>query len=393
VKKPNFLRPREKFLILEISPKGTNGLFLSVDEDRTINFEKFARNINLKKFFKSPVRLVTQKSWEGQHIFKKSRRRVIASADPSLATTIPIPLDLTRESGYSKSEITLPEMENLIAQAMGKIFNQCRNEAARRLNLHEIDTILVGAKTKDFKVDGKSVVNPAGFTGKKLTLLLELTFTTRDIFEDLKQFFNSPEDFFFAEAPQTRLFSLARGKKLPMSLIVADDTDAALFVLERAKGEHAVLYREKLDWNFNTLFNTITKEYGVSEKMARELYRGYLRGHMSEAAKRIFKKTIQPALSHFLNSTDKAKLQGFVYIDAPHELPFEFPYKWGSATFAELPLQEVLSQLDFQADLKNFKTPAGVLSRHLLPFIEAYFDRSNSGINKKLRRRLHWLAS
>ena len=32
------------------------------------------------------------------------------------------------------------------------------------------------------------------------------------------------------------------------------------------------------------------------------------------------------------------------------------------------------------------------ISRHLLPFIEAYFDKSNSDINQKLRRRLHWLA-
>ena len=30
--------------------------------------------------------------------------------------------------------------------------------------------------------------------------------------------------------------------------------------------------------------------------------------------------------------------------------------------------------------------------RPLLYFVEAYFDKSNSEINQKLRRRLHWLA-
>lgn len=385
-------RSREKFLILEISPKGTNGLFLSVDEERKIVFEKFVRNINLKKFFKSPVRRVSQQAWEGQQLFK-SHRRVIASADPSLATTIPIPLELHRDAGHGKHEITLPEVENLIAQEMAKIFNQCRGEAAHRLGLHEIDAILVGAKSKAFKIDGRSVMNPAGFSGKKISLLLELTFTTRELFEDLKQFFNSPEGFFFAEAPQTRLFSLSRANKLPISLIVADDSDASLFVLEEAKGGHVVLYREKLDWNFKKLFNTVRGELGVSERIAKDLYRGYLKGEMSEAAKKVFKKAIHPAISEFLHEADRAKLRGFVYIDAPHDLPFVLPYKWGSATFAELPLESILNQLDFQTDLKNTKIPAGVLSRHLLPFIEAYFDKSNSGINQKLRRRLHWLTN
>ena len=65
---------KEKFLILEISPLGTNGLFLSVGEDRAIILEKFVRNINLKKFLKSPVRRMTQKSWEGEYLFKSRRK-------------------------------------------------------------------------------------------------------------------------------------------------------------------------------------------------------------------------------------------------------------------------------------------------------------------------------
>ena len=124
--------PREKFLILELTPAGANALFLSVDEEKNLAFEKFARNVNLKKFLKSPVRSLTQKSWEGNYLFK-SHRKVIVSADSSIATTIPIPLTLTREHEVVKQEVTLPELENLIAQAMAKIFNQCRSEAARRL--------------------------------------------------------------------------------------------------------------------------------------------------------------------------------------------------------------------------------------------------------------------
>jgi len=40
-------------------------------------------------------------------------------------------------------------------------------EAAKRIAIHEIDTILVGEKARDFKVDGHLVVNPVGFSGRR----------------------------------------------------------------------------------------------------------------------------------------------------------------------------------------------------------------------------------
>jgi hypothetical protein len=391
VKKPTIFKPREKFLILEIAPSGTTGLFLSVDEERNIIFEKFAKDININKYFSSPVRSVTQKTWEGNYLFK-SHRKVIAAVDSSLATTIPIPLDLPREADVQKSEIVLPELENLIAQAMGKIFNQCRAEAAKRLGIHEIDTIMVGAKARSFKVDGHQVVNPAGFTGKKISLLLELTFTGRALFESLKHFFNSPDDFFFAESSQARLTSLARARKLPLNLIIEGAAlGTSLFVLEKTKDQHSVLYREKLSWNFNALFETIAKELGVTDVIAKQLYRSYLDGVMSETAARAFKKIIDPATNAFLKEVGKGKLKGFVYVDAEYDLPFALPYKHAGATFDNFPIAEMVQKLGF-ADMEGSVGPRTAIPRHLLPFIEAYFDKSNSDINQKLRRRLHWLA-
>lgn len=389
--KANLFKPREKFLILEITPSGTSGLFLSVDEEKKLIFEKLTKNINLKKFFKSPVRNVAQKSWEGKYFFK-SHRKVIATVDSSLATTIPIPLDLLREEATPKEEIILPELENMIAQAMGKIFNQCRSEAAKRLGIHELDTIMVGAKAGNFKIDNSLVINPVGFTGKKISLILELTFTPRELFEDLKQFFNSPENFFFAESSQVRLSSLARARKLPLNLIVLDGAGTSLFVLQKAKDQYPVLYREKLLWSIDDLLKHITHETGVSKAVAAQMYHSYVDGHMSESAERAFKKLIDPVIEDFLREVEKGKLKGFVYVDSKHDLPFKFPYKHKGATFDQFPLWEVLQQMGF-ADMQGGEEPEHVLSRHLLPFIEAYFDKSNSDINQKLRRRLHWLTA
>ncbi len=82
MKKPLIFKRREKFLVLEIMPSGVNGIFLSVDDERNLIFEKLVRNIDLKKFFRSPLRSVTQKSWEGNYLFN-GHRKVIAVADSS----------------------------------------------------------------------------------------------------------------------------------------------------------------------------------------------------------------------------------------------------------------------------------------------------------------------
>lgn len=372
----NFFRPREKFLILEITPKGTNGLSLSVDEDRNLVFEKFARHSDLKKLLKT-----------------LARRRVIAAADSSLATTIPVPLELFRERANTKTKVTVAELENLIAQAMARIFNGARREAAKRLKGDELNAILVGARVKHFKVDGKTFASPVGVAGKKVSLLLELTFTTREIFEDLKPLFNAPEGFFFAEAPQAHLSALSRIRALPLNLIVADDDGASLYVLEKPKGEHAVLYREELAWSFSSFLKRITEELAVSEGAARGLYCLYQRGEISEGARKAFKKTIAPALEALFKAMERGRIRGAVYIDIPHALPLKLPHKHRAVTLEEHPIGELLAEL-------GFALPAGAalgedknaVLRSLLYFIEAYFDKSNSEINQKLRRRLHWLA-
>jgi len=74
MKKPILFKPREKFLVLAIGPAGVDALFLSVDEDRNIIFEKRVKNFDLKKFLTSPMRSVAQKSWEARTSLRRIAR-------------------------------------------------------------------------------------------------------------------------------------------------------------------------------------------------------------------------------------------------------------------------------------------------------------------------------
>ncbi|HVO28628.1 MAG TPA: hypothetical protein VMT81_01445 [Candidatus Paceibacterota bacterium] len=386
------LAPREKFLVLEITPDGTNALFLGVDEDRGLVFEKTIPKADLARLLRSPLQRISQKSWEGEYFFK-SHRKIIVSADPSLATTMPIPLELSRERARWKEEITLDELENLIAQAMAKIFTQCRSEAAKRLGIDDIHAIMVGAKAEQFRVDGHAVMNPIGFTGKKATFLLELTFTSRDLFENLKQYFNSPDEFFFVESPQAFLLALSRVRRLPLGVLAPNgDRGTSLFIFQNVDGGHPVLYREAVGWSFDQIFRSIEDAFGVTRRTAKDLYHAYRNGELSETAARHFRKTLQPALDALLADVEKAKVAGPVYFDTPYPIPFDAPHRHKGATFDVLPVGELLAELGLKADPGISDDAMRASFRRLAPFLESYFAKDTSEINQKLRRRLHWLS-
>lgn len=385
---------RESFLVLEILPSGTNGLFLSVDEDHSLALERFVEGVDLERFLKSPLRRAAQQSWEGQYLFK-DHRRVVAVADPAVATTVPIPVALVREAADVPHAITASELENLITQEVAKMLNACRTEAAARLGVDELDAVLVSEKARHFKVDGNEVQDPCGISGKKITLLLEFTFTGRTFFEILKPFFNAPDDFYFMEAPQSRLSAIARIHPLPLSLIAAgEDLPSSLAILEahtRRRETYPVLYRESFSWNFENLFTHIQEALGVSGTVARELYGLFIEDELSPHAMRMFARIIHDPFEELLREVDAHKLAGTVYVDAPHALPFAMPYRHGKAMFEPLPLDELLVHMGFE-EVKGLALSRYVRGRFLLPFVEAYFDKSGIEINHKLRRRLHWLA-
>ncbi|MDP2598226.1 MAG: hypothetical protein Q8P49_00160, partial [Candidatus Liptonbacteria bacterium] len=151
----DFWKPREKFLLLELAPKGTTGVLLAVDENKKITLEKFWDEFSFKGLEAHPIQSL-------------KKRKLIVSADPALTTTVAVPVELSRRADDAAQPIIIEELETLLAQAIGKIFHTERSAASGRLGRDELDTILVNAKASHFKVDRHSVMNPLGFTGKTI---------------------------------------------------------------------------------------------------------------------------------------------------------------------------------------------------------------------------------
>ena len=394
----------ENFLILDIAPAGTNGLFLHMTGDREVVLEKFERDIDLGKFLASPVRRMAQASWEGQYLFD-GHRKILAAADSSLATTIPMPFTFCRGADRRLRPITLEELDDQIGQMMPKLVSQCHMEAAHRFGDDAVEAVLVGAVAKCMTIDGKATTHPLGFLGDEVRFTLECTFVRRTIFEHLRPLFNSPEPFFFAESAQVRLDVLASVRPLPLNLVVAPDggADAALYILQKVstpsgKREEAVLYRERFSWSFESAVAALQSSFSLSRSAARDIYAAYIEDDMSDDAKWAVRDIFSSSAERFESAIRKTKIRGRVYLDASFPSPFSLPYQAGQVIVEDVPFDELCAK--FGIVIRDFAIPqcrnaaisGAVLWRHFAPFLKMYFDHDQAAVNGLLRKRVHWLT-
>lgn len=379
----DFWPKREKFLILEVSGEKSSGFLLSLDEEKNLELEKHWPDFVWSKVSRRFLR----------HLEKW---KVVVSADPSFASTISVPIKLEREAGMVRSPLSSIELENLLAQMSAKLFTQVRGEASRELGIDELDTILIDNRVSHFKIDGHHVLNPVDFKAKRLEALLELTLTTRSIFEDWKNFFNvgQAKNFFFTETSRSELFALKRFKNLPLSLLILNAGEFShFFTLEKAAvGE--VVNRHRIRWSMSRLLEVIEKNFGVSRKVSLNLYNLFLEKGLSARLERHIASLMKPSLDQLLKNLEHLKVKGPLYIDSNLNLPPSLSLRKIKVTPKKLPTEELTEYLGFNLiNDSAWPWPKNQIFKHLAPFIEFYYNNEDLSINHWLRRRLHWLGS
>ena len=372
-----FWQRREKFLILQISPQKTKGLLLSLDKEKKLKPEKLRDDLSLAELQETSVQ-------------RLRKYNVICAADSSLATTLSFPVELKRGLDEAERPIASIELENLLSQSVGRLFSQERKEASSRLKVDELDTVLVGSAAQNFKIDGHTVLNPIGFCGRNVEAVMELIFTTRRIFDGLKRFFSNPTNFFFTETARAVLFSLSKVQSLPVNLMIFSPKDALCFILDRAAWGN-VVYRDKINWPRESIFEAITRELEVSRAVAADLYRSYLKHEMSDNFKRAFGKIIKPPTDLLLRLIKKSKFRGNVYFYSLIPLPLSLPARLDRIVLEELPLSRFMDKTGFKLDLSGWPLPEKEIFLRLAPFFEFYYQKSETEVNKKLHRCIHWL--
>src|SRR3989344_5432625 len=177
----------------------------------------------------------------------------------TIFTLVTIPHDNPRQ------EIGLTDLENYISQAIWKTFDQCRNEAAARLEVNEADLLLTDARVMEIKIDGHPVINPHGFTGSKLDVVLSITMVKRDKFIE--------EADVILEGGSVRAHLLAKNQNLEdvIYIEVKDDT-TTIFQITPEK----TAYLSEFDWGEKELAELLKEELGLmDDHSAREIHLRY----------------------------------------------------------------------------------------------------------------------
>lgn len=379
----SFWKKKEKFLVLEIYADRSSGFLLSLDEEKNLSLEKYWPEFYWSKISRRFLR----------HLEKW---KVIVAADPNLAATISMPIKLEREPGITKLPLSSIELENMLAQTSAKVFTQARGEASRELEIDELDTILIDNRVTNFKIDGHQVLNPVDFKARNIEALLELTLTTRDIFEDWKNFFNigQTKNFFFTEFARSELLVLKRLKKLPLNLLVLNTGEFShFFTLEKTSvGE--IIKRHRVRWSTSRLLESIEKNFGVSRKVSLNLYNLFLEKGLSPRLDRHLNLILKPSLDQLVKNLAQIKARGQIYLDSEISLPKNLSLRQVKATLKNLPSDEIAAFLGFKlANPDSWPWKQNQIFKHLAPFMEFYYNNEDLSINHWLRRRLHWLGS
>ncbi len=397
-----FWKPKDSFFILEILPGlpgseisgdaphdaqkaqprallpgRVNGLLLGLDQEQRLTPRKFYEDTSWTHLSKRPV----LGRWVGS---------IVIAADSSVAHTALVPVHLRRENKTHPLNAT--ELENLLAQEVGKVFSVCRKEAGKQLKVDELDVILAASRVMNFRIDGHRVLNPLGFKASELEVVLELILTTRPVYEDIKNFAGRRQDFFFTELTRSELNVLQKTEEAPLSVLRLGETGSTYATIESAKLGQTIA-RGKFPFRTGSFLEAIEQGWLVNRETAEVVYEMYLRRDVSGHTEKAIGKLLAPAEKSFFKAFKEAKLKGPVYVESEIPLPWPLPLTKYGRKLAAPPLSKLLDHFGFRTDLKVWPVREEAVFRLLAPYWDHYFDRSDTTVNRWLRRHLNWLGS
>lgn len=361
-------RKKEKFLLLDVSPEKISGLLISLDDQKKIRKEKFWENL------------------ERSHSSKRQQfipgvSKVIASCDPELAFKIFIPLSMTREE--NSEAVGRVELENLIAQAISRIFNHYRREASLVLVVDELDTILADSNVSEFEVDGHKVINPLGFRPKEIKAVIEMTFTARKTFERVRAIKKSA-DFFFTEKGQSQAFAAKRTGAKRADFLRIGHERSYFYPAERSGAFYG---RNEINWSIYNIVSEICRNWSIGQDAGKSIYDYYIKEGVSRPLDKHLTKVFSKQVKALAGHVKKLKTGGKIHVTG--NMPADL---MGRDQFHQINFDDFSAKSGFNFDESDFGSKAEAF-RQLAPFFEFYYDNSDNEINGWLKRRLSWLGS
>jgi hypothetical protein len=217
---------------------------------------------------------------EIKKIFKKIPKSdfgVVFNIDSSLSSTIHSSVSLLRAK--PKDLIDEGSLDNLISQAIWKIFDRHRLGISKKLKICEVDVLLSDVCIHGIKIDSHKVVNPIGFSAKSLEIYLSITFTAKDFIKGLHKIIPANKIISINESGvllSKALFS-AIGNE-PIYLVEAYSDNTKVF---QAYAEN-YCYLGEFRWGESRLLKSLSNNMKLEENISRKIMEIYSKNEGSD---------------------------------------------------------------------------------------------------------------
>ena len=213
----------------------------------------------------------------------------IVDLDHKSAVTIFSSIEITRDN--PNDELGVVDLENYISQAIWKLFDTLRAEAAERLGINEVDLLLTDARIMGIKIDGHKVIDPRGFTGSSIEVFLAITMVRRDKFV---------EDSYMLEGGSVRAYLLSKTSKSDNAVYLEiGENGTVMYLISPSK----ISYVSDFDWGSNVVIKAIQESLGILPESAGEVYFRYADGNLSSHVSRKLDKIFYESFGDFVNGT------------------------------------------------------------------------------------------
>ena len=204
-----------------------------------------------------------------------------------------------------KGEITDTEMENIIAQAIWKMFDEERGAFASRLDISDMDVSLVDARILNIRLDGNLVVNPIGFTAKKIEISLVETLVSRDLADAVKLAHPKKGETIFTLEPSASCAWLIHKSVKHKDFLFANVSKDKTFIY-RSEDTGRISYLSDFGWGSDNASAVFSADLSVSESVARDLLRRFARGNMSPEMTKAMRVSASRSLADFVKGVSFA---------------------------------------------------------------------------------------
>ena len=222
-----------------------------------------------------------------------TKYKALTPLDSKSAVTVFKSVRIARSN--PREELTPVDLENLLAQALWRSFDQLRNDAAARLRVNEVDLLLTDARVVGIRIDGHQVLSPEGFTGREIELQLCLTIVRRDKLP-------GNGGMVFEEGSVRAYLTAAKAKEI--EIIYVDSGDDITTVFGVAPG--LTSYIGEFKWGRNDLVKAFAAGFGTAAEVGNALYLQYAAHEISPRVRKRFDEIFRSSFGTFVNGLTMA---------------------------------------------------------------------------------------